>query len=250
MDSKSAAHLEKHLKKTFTGLESADVSYTSSRGVFIFNRSLCNPRAIVEEIEVTWRNSFLISLIFGLPVMAVMIYFHWYLHRVQPSVESWHVFPGISLDNLLLFLLCTPLQLYGGRYYYRKSFKSLKHCTASMDLLITLATTVAYLYSVCIMISAAALGWSISPATFFDVPPMLFMFVSLELVLKNDFQRKTSDALSHLMSLQPMDAVLVSLGDHFEVKWEKTIDAQLLQPGDTLKVRRWFRRFSENLLLF
>ena len=40
------------------------------------------------------------------------------------------------------------LQVVGGFQFYVSAFKSLRHCSANMDVLITLATTIAYVYSV------------------------------------------------------------------------------------------------------
>jgi len=48
-----------------------------------------------------------------------------------------------------------------------------------MDVLIALATTVAYSYSVLVLIIAMALKEKESPKTFFDTPPMLLVFISL-----------------------------------------------------------------------
>ena len=61
-----------------------------------------------------WRNSFFISLIFGLPAMVVMAYFM--VEMAQPDyhhADSCCIVPGLSLENLLLFLLATPVQVRG-----------------------------------------------------------------------------------------------------------------------------------------
>jgi Cu+-exporting ATPase len=59
-----------------------------------------------------WRTSFLISLLFGIPVMLVMIYFHWILQTpMHPEHQIPVYVPALSVDNLILFVLATPVQV-------------------------------------------------------------------------------------------------------------------------------------------
>ncbi len=68
---------------------------------------------------------------------------------------------------------CYPyVQIISGRYFYINAYKSLKHKSANMDVLIVLATTIAYTYSVLIVIVDMALKLP-SPYTFFEVPPSM-----------------------------------------------------------------------------
>lgn len=129
-----------------------------------------------------WRTSFYVSCIFGIPSMMVMVYFMYIVdmdHHDLSCHLPYCLMPGLSLENFLLFVLSTPVQFIGGRHFYRAAWKAIKHKTTNMDVLIMLATTISYSYSVLVLLSAVLLQHNPSPTTFFDTPPMLLLFVSL-----------------------------------------------------------------------
>ncbi|XP_077995820.1 copper-transporting ATPase 1-like isoform X2 [Glandiceps talaboti] len=236
------------------GVLYASITLATNKGSFKFNPEMIGPRDIMKAIEGAgfdveiptkdgqasamlrqkktikkWRNSFLLSLIFGVPVVIIMMYF---------MISGNHImlFPGMSLENLLLFVCATPVQFVGGRHFYVQAYKALKHCAPNMDLLIMLATSIAYLYSCVVVLIAIGQQVSYSPMTFFETPPMLLVFISLGRWLEYIAKAKTSDALAKLVSLQATDAVLVTLGENNEALSEEQIDIELVQRGDILKV--------------
>ncbi|XP_053734827.1 copper-transporting ATPase 1 [Synchiropus splendidus] len=199
-----------------------------------------------------WRKSFLVSLVFCVPVMGMMIYMiivdhQMVSHKHNTSAEDrnhYHstmflerqLLPGLSIMNLLSFIFCIPVQFIGGRYFYVQAYKALKHKSANMDVLIVLATSIAFTYSFVVLIVAGVEKAKINPITFFDTPPMLFVFISLGRWLEQIAKSKTSEALSKLMSLQATEATVVILGSDKSVLSEEQVDVELVQRGDVVKV--------------
>ncbi|XP_068103699.1 copper-transporting ATPase 1 isoform X2 [Hyperolius riggenbachi] len=199
-----------------------------------------------------WKRSFLISLIFCIPVMGLMIYMMFmehpqmltHHHNASMDITSYpptmvleyQVMPGLSIMNLLSFLLCIPVQFLGGWYFYIQAYKALKHRTANMDVLIVLATSIAFLYSLVILLVAMYEKATVNPITFFDTPPMLFVFIALGRWLEHVAKSKTSEALARLISLQATEATIVTLGPDRSVLSELQVDVELVQRGDIVKV--------------
>jgi len=57
----------------------------------------------------------------------------------------------------------------------------MRHYTTNMDVLVSVATSISYVYSVIVVLIASTEtpAKHTSPMTFFDTPPMLFVFISL-----------------------------------------------------------------------
>ncbi|KAK3099390.1 hypothetical protein FSP39_003672 [Pinctada imbricata] len=271
------------------GMLTASVALSTCKGKFTYDPEMTGPRDIIDSIKSLgfeaslyadqdknssrydhrdeikrWRTSFLWSLIFGVPSMAIMMYF-----MFAPSSDDHHsnthgnlnmsmnvttttpkpkpmgahgtvqilLLPGLSLDNLLMFILATPVQFIGGRYFYIQAYKSLKHKAANMDVLVVLATTISYTYSVIVVVVAMILKEEVSPVTFFETTPMLMVFISLGRWLEHVAKGKTSEALAKLMSLQASEAVLCEIDKELNILSEKIINVDLVQRGDILKVK-------------
>uniref|UniRef100_A0A8B9CH15 Copper-transporting ATPase 1 n=1 Tax=Anser brachyrhynchus TaxID=132585 RepID=A0A8B9CH15_9AVES len=180
-----------------------------------------------------WRRAFFVSLAFCIPVMVMMIY----MMAIHSSMFlERQLLPGLSVMNFLSFLLCVPVQMFGGWHFYIQAYKALKHKTANMDVLIVLATSIAFVYSFVILLVAMAEKAKVNPVTFFDTPPMLLAFISLGRWLEHVAKGKTSEALARLISLQATEATIVTLGPDNILLSEEQVDVELVQRGDIVKV--------------
>lgn len=100
-----------------------------------------------------------------------------------------------------------------------------------------LAANIAYFYSIAVLLLFMYLDIHHSPRTFFETPPMLLMFVTLGRWLEHIAKGKTSEALTHLIALQPSEAVLVSWDvEKKQIKSEESTSVEFIQRGDYLKV--------------
>ncbi|NXX24628.1 ATP7A ATPase, partial [Nicator chloris] len=201
-----------------------------------------------------WKRSFVVSLVFCIPVMGLMIYMmvmdsqlsdaHARHNMSREETETLHssmvleyqLLPGLSVMNFLSFLFCVPVQVFGGWHFYIQASRALKHNTANMDVLVVLATSIAFLYSFIILLVAMAERAKVNPVTFFDTPPMLFVFISLGRWLEHVAKGKTSEALARLISLQATEATIVTLGPDNVLLSEEQVDVELVQRGDIVKV--------------
>ncbi|XP_045423254.1 copper-transporting ATPase 2 isoform X2 [Lemur catta] len=253
-------NIESKLTRT-NGITYASVALATSKALVKFDPEIIGPRDIIKIIEEIgfrasvaqrnpsahhldhkieikqWRKSFLSSLVFGIPVMGLMIYMLIPSNEPHESMVLDHnIIPGLSILNLIFFILCTFVQLLGGWYFYVQAYKSLRHRSANMDVLIVLATSIAYAYSLVILVVAVAEKAERSPVTFFDTPPMLFVFIALGRWLEHVAKSKTSEALAKLMSLQATEATVVTLGEDNLIIREEQVPMELVQRGDIIKV--------------
>ncbi|XP_025416212.1 copper-transporting ATPase 1 isoform X2 [Sipha flava] len=256
--------IESNLMK-LKGVQTAVVALTTQKGVITYDCDLISPRDISDNIlslgftadlinnkdrgnrsylnhseEIKkWRNSFFISLLFGGPCMIAMTYFMMGMtFNFIDHSSMCCVIPGLSLENLIMFLLSTPVQFIGGWHFHVQAWKAIRHFTTNMDVLVSVATTISYVYSVIVVLIAITEtpAKHTSPMTFFDTPPMLFVFISLGRWMEHIAKGKTSEALSKLLSLKATDALLVTITDDFQILTEKEINVDLVKRGDILKV--------------
>jgi Cu+-exporting ATPase len=139
---------------------------------------------------------------------------------------------GTAWSKWVMFALATPVQFYVGWQYYLGAYKSLRNGSANMDVLIAMGSSVAYLYSVAVM-----LGF-FPGHVYFESAAVIITLIRLGKYLEARAKGRTSEAIKKLMGLRAKTARVVRDGLEAEVPVDEVIvgDVVLVRPGEKIPV--------------
>lgn len=283
-DSVATRELEGKLSE-LAGVSSISINYLTSRATVTHRPTTTGLRAIVQTIEAAgynalvadaddnnaqleslaktkeiqeWRRAFFTSLSFAIPIMLISMIIPMFLKPL--NFGKWEIVRGLFLGDLLCLALTIPVQFGIGKRFYISAFKSIKHGTPTMDVLVVMGTSAAFFFSVAAMVVSFLVEPHSRPSTVFDTSAMLITFISSGRWLENRAKGQTSKALSRLMSLAPSMATIYTdpiAAAKAAEEWdledeklglrtpklgaaqseEKTIPTELLEVGDVVILR-------------
>ena len=147
---------------------------------------------------------------------------------------------GISpkLTYILSFAFGAIIYVYAAGDYLVRAVKQLTKGTFTMDTLIAISTTVAFVYSTIRFIFVEEPAQVGLMHTYFDVIGMIMTFILLGRYIEERAKRRTTDSIRKLMSLAPQEA-LVRVGEDFvrrDIKELRVGDEVMLRKGDRVPV--------------
>ncbi|ORY42796.1 heavy metal translocatin [Rhizoclosmatium globosum] len=252
------------------GVISVSINLLGNSGHFTFDKNVIGVRNIVEKIEDLgfdahvqdggtnsqleslkrtkeiqhWRNAFWKAFMFAFPVSCFSMF-------LPKSFVNIRLFPGLYLGVLVQCLLTIPVQFGVGRPFYTSAYKAVKHGSYTMDVLIALGTTIAFVFSAYTMLRGVLLAVPEVPEVFFETSSSLITFIALGRYLENLAKGKTSNALAKLMSLAPSHAVLLTVDKSTGATTsERKIPSELIQPGDLIKIVPGERIAADGVVVF
>ncbi|KAL6451027.1 HMA5 Probable copper-transporting ATPase HMA5 [Candida maltosa Xu316] len=184
------------------------------------------------------------TFIFGIVAMALLPKKHPF--RIWVEDPLW--VGNVSRNSWILFILATPVYFFAADTFHRKAFKEIKSLWfhknsfkarlfkfGSMNLLMSLGTTVAYFASI-VLIGLSSTQEPMTHkgfhTTYFDAVVFLSFFLLIGKLLQSYSKTKTADAISQLSNLKQSSATLVSE----DGKEDTRIDLQLLEIGDHIRI--------------
>lgn len=209
-----AANIQKNVG-ALEGVRSASVNFAVEQAVISFSPEEISIETIIDKIHDLGFNvitsdddqaqrqdeirnqtrKFITGVIFALPLFVLS------MSRDFGLTGQWSHAPWV---NWFFFLLATPVQFYTGWDYYVGAFKSLKSKSANMDVLIASGSSVAYFYSLAIILFP-------SPGlhVYFETSALIITLIKLGKLLEARTKGKTGAAIKKLMALQPKTATIL-----------------------------------------
>jgi Cu+-exporting ATPase len=143
---------------------------------------------------------------------------------------------GVPLPVWLQLTLATPVQFAFGARFYVAAWKALRAGTGNMDLLVSLGTTAAYVYSLHLVLAGASSGTG--EPLYFEAAAVVIALVMLGKWLEARAKHSTTAALRALMSLRPERARVERPDGEVEVPVDavSVADIVVVRPGERLPV--------------
>jgi P-type Cu2+ transporter len=173
-------------------------------------------------MERDMRNRFFVALLLTIPTV---LYSPLGMNLLGVRLPTF----GVG-ENVIMFVLTTPVVFYCGWIFISGSYESLRRRTLNMSVLIATGVLAAYLFSVLITF--------IGGETFYEAAAMLVTFVLFGHWMEMRSRRGTSDALRALFDLVPPQATVIRDGEEVTIPSSEVRldDIVVLKPGDKVPV--------------
>jgi len=186
---------------------------------------------LARQKEITgYKNRFIISLIFTLPVLVLAF-------REMLSGIITIEFPEVIMQNMALiqFIFTTPVMLVNYSFFTR-GIRALINNMPNMDTLVALGVGAAYVYSVAVSFWPVAFGSE--GYLYYETAALLLTFIVLGKFLEARAKGQTSEAIKKLIGLQPKTALVVRNGKEIEIPIKEVIvgDMIIVKPGSKIPV--------------
>ncbi len=180
---------------------------------------------IARAAEITDQTrKFLVGVIFTVPL---------FLLSMGRDFGLFGVWSHAVWVNWLFLILATPVQFYTGGDYYTGAWNSLKNGTANMDVLVAMGSSVAYFYSLALLLYPP-LGVHV----YFETAAVIITLIKLGKMLESRTKGRTGGAIRKLMGLRPKTATIIDNETETEIPLSqvKVTDVVIVRPGESIPV--------------
>jgi Cu+-exporting ATPase len=246
-----AMNIERTLNKKVPGVVQASVNFASERAAVQYLPNLTSVEEMIaairqagydaiapdetgedEDVEQRARRAeiadqtrkFAVGLLFTVPL------FLWSMGRDFGLLGGWSQALWV---NWAFWALATPVQFYTGWDYYTGGWKSLRNRSANMDVLVAMGSSVAYFYSLAVLLYPA-----LGSHVYFETSAVIITLIKLGKMLEARAKGRTGNAIRKLMGLRPKTATILRDGREIEVSLKEVTvgDVVVVRPGEKIPV--------------
>ena len=153
------------------------------------------------------------------------------------TVLTWVPFSFLPWFNagVWLFIITTPIMIFGGKGFFIGAYQAVKQRVANMDLLIALGTSTAYLYSAFVVFFPRVLPVE-EKNVYFDVSAIIIAFVLFGKYMEEIIKKRSSAAIRKLLDLKPQTARVIREGAEVEIPAESVMADEIVvvRPGEKI----------------
>jgi P-type Cu+ transporter len=134
--------------------------------------------------------------------------------------------------NWLFLGLAIPVQFYSGRDFYTHAWSALKNRTANMDTLIALGSSVAFFYSLALMV------FSVPGHVYYETAAVIITLILVGKYLEVRAKSQTGAAIKALMGLQAKTARVLRGGQEMDIPVAEVRKGEIVvvRPGEKVPV--------------
>ncbi|MFH0740116.1 MAG: heavy metal translocating P-type ATPase [bacterium] len=173
------------------------------------------------------RKRFILTLIFGLPV----------LYLTMGKMAGLPIFNITETQSLVIQFFLTILVIFSAFNIWTSGVKGILRLKPNMDSLIFLGTFTAFVYSVALT-TLLLLGREINSPIYFESASLVLMFISLGKYLEGITKGKTSQAVKKLIGLAPKETLVIKNNQEIKTLISQVLvgDVILVKPGEKIPV--------------
>lgn len=176
-------------------------------------------RRIERDERLHYRNRLIVGTIFTTPLMVFMF--------IDMGIDTFMELDSVRYSSLVL---ATIVYLYVGWPFFKSAFKAITHFTTNMDVLVSLGSSAAYIYSVVSLIIGGPL--------YFESAAFILTALVVGKYLEAIAKGRTSDSIANLLGLQPKTARVIRDEVEFDIPISEVLvdDIVIVRPGEKIPV--------------
>ncbi len=180
------------------------------------------------EVRHQWKR-FIVGIGFSLPLFLIS------MGRDFHLLGNW---AHAGWVNWWFWILATPVQFYVGRDYYVGGYRSLRNGSANMDVLVAMGSSVAYFYSIAVLVAVVLGSHALGHHVYFETSAVIVTLIVLGKLLEARAKGHTSEAIKKLIGLQPKTACVLKDDKEIDIPIAAVVsgDLVIVRPGEKIPV--------------